>query len=215
MLSIIEVQQTNNNTMRIKLLIGFFSLFLFTGLQAQNEEAKSRKELRKERKEAERKLYAEQQAKALEMLKNKEFVLEADIIVSNDGGNVAVEPVLNFLAITDDQIHLQLGSALQIGFTGVPRSQAFSSGRNGVGGLTLRGEASKYEIDYDEKRNDIRVRITYSSTVGRDFINITLDVFGDRSFAKINTMGKVVTMKGYHKTLEETTVFAADNIRDN
>jgi len=177
-------------------------MFFSFGLYAQNgEEEMTKKERRQAKKEQRQQEYAAKQAKALKMLQDKDIVLEANLLLGQKGETVQASPNINFIAISGEDIHMQLGSANGIGW-------------NGVGGVTFDGKMSVYEIYENEKSGVVGVRIRYTNLLSRDVITIDLSINGDRASARVNTAGRILTMQGNYMTAAESTVFKADNIRN-
>jgi hypothetical protein len=109
---------------------------------------KEMRELQKEKKKALRKEEQEQQeAVTKAMIENHRFVLEADYISGKNGASRPVNSSLNFVIIDSLKAIMQLGSNN-------------SSGINGVGGITLEGQVSKYTFTKLEKKNNNSYSVT-------------------------------------------------------
>lgn len=81
--------------------------------------------------------------KAIEALNEQEFVIEADRILFKYGRYSYVSPSTNFVSLSEGKATIQL---------------AFNSpyaGPNGIGGITLDGNASNIKIKSDKKGNVI------------------------------------------------------------
>lgn len=116
--------------------ITFFSILLFllslTGCKIQEDPAKVLAE-----KEEMQFLFES----AVQAVKDKSFVLEADNIVFKYGNRAFVNSNTNFVSLDGDKATIQL---------------AFNSpyaGPNGIGGITLDGNASKIKITEDKNGN--------------------------------------------------------------
>ncbi len=73
------------------------------------------------------------------MIEKQRFVLEADYISGKSGVPVPVNSTINFIIIDSANATMQLGSATGMGW-------------NGVGGITVSGSVSKYEVTRVEKK---------------------------------------------------------------
>lgn len=85
---------------------------------------------------------------AVQALNAKDFVLEADRVEFKRGRFVYVTPSTNFVSMSGDK------ATIQLAFNG-----AFS-GPNGIGGITVDGNASNVEMKTDKKGN-----VTFSMMV--------------------------------------------------
>ena len=129
----------------MKKLIALLALVLVsasTMMYAQESERAVRRADRKAQRDAERaRLKAEEQAadavayqQAVQALKNKQFVLEADQVIFRNGQSAFVSSTTNFVMMNG-----QL-STVQVAFnTPYP-------GPNGIGGVTVDGSASDMKI---------------------------------------------------------------------
>lgn len=111
----------------------------------QNAARKAEKEARKAAEDAQNMALFEQ---AVQALKNKDFVLEADRVEFKRGRFVYVTPSTNFVSMEADR------ATIQLAFNGA------YSGPNGIGGITVDGNASNVEMKTDKKGN-----VTFSMMV--------------------------------------------------
>ena len=145
------------------------------------ERRKLQKEMKREQQLAEA---AEKNAIVKLMLEHGTFVLEADRLRDARGNQVNVSSMINFVAI--DSIHavIQVGSNSYVG-------------ANGVGGFTVEGPVSKYEVEYSEKRGTWSVSYHVRSTSGN--YDVRMSVFGEgRAEATVSSSwpGRI-TYSGY------------------
>lgn len=82
-------------------------------------------------------------------LHERRFVLEADQVVFKRGRNAFVNSSTNFVSLFDDKAVIQISPLETVG------------GYNGVGGITLDGNASNIQIHEDKKKN-IRLSMNVS-----------------------------------------------------
>lgn len=85
---------------------------------------------------------------AVEALNAKDFILEADRVEFKRGNFRYVQPNTNFIEVKGDRATVQLALS------------NFSSGPNGIGGITVQGVTSGVEMKTDSKGN-----ISYSMMV--------------------------------------------------
>lgn len=128
---------------RVLLLLAVL-LFSAGTMMAQQDKAaekaakKAEKEAKKAAEAVEEMALFEQGAQAL---KDKKFVLEADRVEFKRGRFVYVTPSTNFVSMDGDRATIQLAFNTSAG------------GPNGIGGITVDGNASNVEIKTDKKGN--------------------------------------------------------------
>ncbi len=89
----------------------------------------------------------------------KSFVIEADAVTFKNGVRVIVNSMTNFIAVDGDRGVVQISPS------------NFSSGPNGVGGITVDGTISNYQVTTDKKG------VTHvSMNVTGAIINATVDI---------------------------------------
>lgn len=143
-----------------------------TMLQAQTvakdkEAVKAAKEAEKKAKEAEKQARkaaeaAESQAwynAAVQAMNERKFVLEADRIEFKRGSFVYVTPTTNFVSLDGNHATIQL--AFNTG----------AAGPNGLGGITVDGNASGIEMTKDKKGN-----ITFKMMVQGSAVSATVNI---------------------------------------
>lgn len=140
----------------------FVLLFLAVGLTIAAV-AQDNKETKKERKERERKAAA---VAMKEFLSEKEFVLEANNLYDRYGQIYQVQSNLNFIMVDGDQAVLQLGSNSTIG-------------SNGVGGVTIDGKVTKYDLKANEKRGTFSLTMHIASSAGNYDVRLSTGTSGN------------------------------------
>ncbi len=76
---------------------------------------------------------------AIAAIRNKDFVLEADNVTFRSGNTVLVNSTTNFISVKGNRAVVQISPS------------NFASGPNGVGGVTVQGSISNYQIQTDKK----------------------------------------------------------------
>lgn len=104
--------------------------------QAEKEAKKAEKAAKKAAEEAEANALFEQ---AVQALKNKDFVLEADRIEFKRGSFVYVTPNTNFVSVKGEKATIQLAFNTP------------AAGPNGIGGITVDGTTSGVQMKTDKK----------------------------------------------------------------
>lgn len=114
-----------------------------------------------ERKAIQEKLDSLMYVEAEKAISDKDFTLEADKVEFKYGQTSFVNSNTNFVSVTGDK------SVVQVAFN-VP-----VSGPNGIGGITLDGNISNYEVKKDKKGN-INVSMNVMGTGISALVNISL-----------------------------------------
>lgn len=157
----------------MKRLAFLLLLLLFTvNFYSQEEPVLSKKEQRKLAKEQKKAKRAEEDEKAREltkiMVENHRFVLEADYVGNKTGQRVPVASNLNFVIIDSTKSTLQLG-----GYQGI--------GVNGVGGVTVDGHITKYELKKVETKRGYfySLIINLMTSIGNYDITLSISELGN------------------------------------
>ena len=97
---------------------------------------------------------------AIAAMRNQDFVLQIDNVTFNNGNTVYVNSNINFLSVKGDRAVVQISPS------------NFAPGPNGLGGVTVAGIISGYQIMTDKKG---RVNLTYNvSGIG---LNAQIEVY--------------------------------------
>jgi len=81
------------------------------------------------------------------MVQNQRFILEADYISGRTGSRYPVSSTLNFIFVDSTDAVIQIGSPSGIGY-------------NGVGGITIDGRVTKYELTEKQNKRGTSYSIT-------------------------------------------------------
>lgn len=144
----------------MKRLVIFIVFIISTGfLFAQGNDENSTLS-RKEKRKAE----AEKQFELTkQMLENKSFVLESYYLQDRYGNRIPVMPDINFVAIDSTEAIIQIGSNWRIG-------------PNGVGGVTAKGQITKWELSENEKNQTFTLRMNVMTPIG--FYDLMFSILG-------------------------------------
>lgn len=179
--------------MRIIVFCLSFILVAINVSVAQENEKLSRKE-KKERK----KLQQEEQKKAIvELLTNKAWVIEAHTVFDRYNQSYQLNPSINFVGVNGDE------GALQLGFDGL-------IGWNGVGGVTIDGNVTKYEI---KEGSSPTVSLRFQGRgVGSANIQINVNSAGQATARVNGDFGERITFSGLLKSIEESIVYKGQSL---
>ncbi len=172
---------------------------------AQEEETLSKKELKQIAKEEKKsRMHAENEKKreltAL-MLEYHRFVLEADFVSDKRGNRIPVSSEINFIVVDSTHGTLQLGSP-------------YGLGRNGLGGITLEGRISKYNLKEIQKKTgkSYSLMIIILTSFGTYDITFQISEKGNtEATIRGNTMG-LLRYSGNLIPIGESKVFKGSTI---
>jgi Domain of unknown function (DUF4251) len=176
--------------------IVFFTLTLLfiSSLFAQtNENKKLTKQEKKELKESGRKKAKEG---IISILNEKRWVVEMTRVYSKDGSSFTLDSDINFISVDGNKIVIQLGFDQLNGW-------------NGVGGITLTGTISKYEINEGKKDKSpaqVKIRAT-GGTMGTVNIDLSIPTGTDATAYITGNFGENPRLNGYFKSLDKTRIF--------
>jgi hypothetical protein len=158
LLILIRIKEGKEKAM--KRLVIFIVFIISTGfLFAQGNDENSTLS-RKEKRKAE----AEKQFELTkQMLENKSFVLESYYLQDRYGNRIPVMSDINFVAIDSTEAIIQIGSNWRIG-------------PNGVGGVTAKGQITKWELSENEKNQTFTLRMNVMTPIG--FYDLMFSILG-------------------------------------
>lgn len=164
----------------------------------------SSREIRKAERDAERaKMKAEENAanalayqQAVQALKDKQFVLEADQVIFRNGQSAFVSTTTNFVMMNEQR------ATVQIAFnTAYP-------GPNGIGGVTVDGTASDMQMTTD-KRGNVNCNFSVQGIGISAQVFISLTNGGNNATVTVNPNfnSNTLTLNGNLVPLNQSDVF--------
>jgi len=162
------------------------------------EEQKSKKEIRAERKQQE--LLQRDALRTIQdgWAKNKTFVLEATQVFGKKGQMFQLTPSTNFVYVNGDQ------AILQLSFNGL-------SGWNGVGGITIKGKITKYKCDSENKNKPIYIQMSIQGSEGFQDVTLWISNSGSGEAQITDIKGNRIRFTGDVVSLEESKVFIGNS----
>ncbi|MCG8310932.1 MAG: DUF4251 domain-containing protein [Cytophagales bacterium] len=161
---------------------------------------KEKKISRKERKELKRQRHIEQKQAILDLFYSKKWVIEAHTVFDRYNQSYQLNPTINFVGVKDEE------GALQLGFDGL-------IGWNGVGGVTIDGQVTKYEIKEGKENSSPVINLRFQGRgIGAAVINVTVNT-SKQATARVNgDFGDRITFSGIIKSLEESSVYKGQSL---
>jgi hypothetical protein len=153
---------------------------------------------KQDRKEA-RRILMETNFKTLDtLLDRRNFVLEANYLQDNEGRRVVVTPLLNFIRVDTTMGVLQTGAS-------------FSSGYNGVGGVTAEGKITNWNLTKDFRNSSYFLRFSLVSNIGNFDISMIINA-GNFAQATITSLsyGRF-TWVGHLQPVYNSIIFKGQN----
>lgn len=177
----------------MKKTIFILSLALL-GIQIQAQETKTKKEIRAEKKAQE--LQAHQDTRIIQekWTNDKTYVLEALQVYNKQGETFHLNSSTNFVYINGDK------AVLQLAFDGLV-------GWNGIGGITVKGRITKYEVNLENKNKPIYIRMSIQGSTGFQDITLWISTSGSGEAQITDMQGNRIRFTGNIVSLEESTVF--------
>ncbi len=137
---------------------------------AVSQNVKTKKELRKEasqkKKEAKEAKLEDQYLATGAILNSRNLVLNANTKTSSSGVERNATAGLNFISVNSDNIVTQTGSNR-------------SKGYNDVGGVTLKGKITKWDLLKNDKNKSFNLHLEITSNLGGWPYDINIDVSAD------------------------------------
>lgn len=133
---------------------------------------------------------------AMQALNNQDFVLEADRLTFRNGRSAYVTPTTNFISLQGNKATIQIASTYH------------SGGPNGIGGITVEGNASNVKVETDKNGNvnfsmmvqgvGVSAQVSFTMPSGTNYCSATVNP---------NFNNHNITFSGYLYPREESNVF--------
>ncbi len=178
---------------RLTLMMTMFLLLLAGSATAQQVE----RELTKaERKALQARIDSLQFAEAEQAINNRAFTLEANQVVFKYGQTAYVTSNTNFVSVNDDEAVVQTAFNIPV------------SGPNGLGGVTVEGNTSDYQVKKDKKGNVLLSFNTMGTGISAR-VDITLYQGNHKASVTItpNFNSNRITLNGVIVPIEKSSVF--------
>lgn len=185
--------------MKKLLSVLILSVLVSVGANAQDTNTeKSKRELRNERKE--QTIVDQQTAEdSIKLaLTERDFTLRGNTFQSKLGPIVNVDNNVNFVAISGDQIVVQLGNLTTFGY-------------NGVGGITYNGNIQDLDLNEAKGRSGFTAKVVFNSPNTINTAMVRIDVNGDNVSARFINGSNQWVMRGYFERTTESNIFVSFN----
>ncbi|KXX70165.1 DUF4251 domain-containing protein [Flammeovirga sp. SJP92] len=193
----------------IKIFIVTISLFITSNVFAQEikedkpltkQELRAQKRLEKKKEREEKRLIAKQlemiiHEQAVQGIDSGTFVLEATQVYDRYGNIENVNSTINFVKVVGNN------AIFQLGFDGIV-------GLNGVGGITMEGKISNYEV---EKMENGRVNVSFNVQGPIMMASMSFTMDGEGNFANVKVRAQTenieLSFRGQIQPLNNSNVY--------
>jgi len=163
---------------------------------------KEERQLAKEKKIAEKK--AEEAQMLLitkELIKSRQFVLEADYIAGRTGNRQPSNSLLNFILVDSLESTFQLGNNFGLMY-------------NGVGGITVDGTVTKFELSerVTKRGTTFYIAMMLSSALGNYDIYWWINPSGNAEATVRGSFSGSITYSGKIKPLKKSRIYKGSSI---
>lgn len=193
----IACRKLNIRTMkRIAFMMTMFLLMLAGSAAAQEQEL-----TKAEKKALQERIDSLQYAEAVQAINDRAFTLEADQVLFKYGQMAYVNSNTNFVSVKDNHAVVQVAFNIPI------------SGPNGLGGVTVEGTFTEYDLKKDKKGN-VSLSINVLGTGISARVDITLYKGGNKATVYItpNFNSNRMTLNGVIVPLQKSSVFKGRSI---
>ena len=133
---------------------------------------------------------------AIQAINDKAFTLEADQVVFKYGNMAYVNSNTNFVSVKGDQAVVQVAFNIPV------------SGPNGIGGVTVDGSVSDYEVKTDKKGNtSITMNVMGTGISARVFISLPKGTNKATVEINPNFNSNRMTLNGVILPIQKSSVF--------
>ena len=178
-------------------------LFITAGLMANNEPTREEWKAmsRAERRAHREKVAMEQKQQLIEVVNTNQWVLEANTLQLKSGETFHIQSNLNFIAVSDENAVVQLGSDSRIGL-------------NGVGGVTVEGRITKKEINEGRKpQNPVTITMNVmGGAMGHTNLTIHVSPNGSATATVKDINGNQLTYRGQLVHQSQSSVFQGQKL---
>lgn len=186
----------------MKKIVSFVVLALWVALgHIHAQDQQDQKKLLREQRREDRRAQEERQdslqfSQAFQAINNKAFTLEANQVVFKYGQTAFVSSNTNFVSVNDGQ------AVVQIAFN-IP-----AAGPNGLGGITVQGSVSGYQVTTDKSGN-VYVAMNVIGAAISAAVNITLYSGSNQASVTVNPNfnSNQLTLNGQLVPSSQSTVF--------
>lgn len=175
-------------------MIGVFFSADVLAQQKQDDGEKSRKELRKEKRESRKKLYDLKKQVGVDLLEKRDFVLKPTLLANRRGDRTPVSSDVNFISIQGEYVTVQYGL---VGRNGV----------NGLGGQTFTGKIIDFKTFDQGEGKAYNALVSFNSPFLGNPMIVNISIRGSQAEARITHRGNFLRFEGDYLALSQTSLW--------
>ncbi len=181
------------------LILSFLFMFIINVSVTAQDSGKSKAEIKKEKKAAKKALRDSTRMAEISrvnaLIAGKKWTLETDILYGKRGQVFNVNSTFNFISIQDE------GGIIQLSLSSL-------AGWNGVGGVTVEGRVTKYDIINPKKEGDpVSLRATIMSSISSADVYLKVMTGGRAEITISGNWGERITFSGKLVHSSESRVY--------
>ena len=134
-----------------------------------------------------------------EIFEQQSFVLEANTVYSKKGRSFQMNSTINFVKLNDGV------GVVQLAFNGI-------QGWNGVGGITLDGNATNYKVDKGDGSKMPTVSFNMNGVAGGGTVRISVNSSGNARATVDGNFGDRVTFSGPLVPIKESSTYQGQTL---
>ncbi len=181
-----------------KLLFVLLVALLSFPVMAQKMTKEEKKAAKAEKKELQEKADAERAIVIKNSIDAKQFVLEALFLSDKRGERVVVDPIFNFIGLDGDKAAFQFSNGTTVGY-------------NGVGGVTVEGNVTNYEVSVN-KKGVYSIDFRISASFGSIFVSMNVFPTGQTEATISGSDSSKLKYSGNLLPLAESRIFKGSSI---
>jgi hypothetical protein len=133
------------------------------------------------------------------LIDSTSFVLTADFLSNRRGYRRLVVPMLNFIEVDSSQAIIQTGNSSGMGY-------------NGVGGLTISGKITKWNVSKDTVHKTFMIRMSVSSALGFYDVFMNVNSTGKTTATLTGTTRGEIIFEGNLCPLKQSGTFEGSSL---
>ncbi len=187
-------------SINIKWICFAFLILIFPdSLKSQDKElTKSQK---KEIKEKEKE---EELARIYKLIESREFIVEVDQIILDDGGIAIVNSTTNYFSVDSTKTMIQISYNFPLEQVNSPKGTTYYGDKNGI---SLEGNIDKYDLKERKPGKPIILSGSFNSFRGHSIFNISINSSGIANVTVRDQNGNQSIFQGKISSFSDSKVF--------
>jgi len=181
------------------------SFFVFLILILPNSLKSQDKELTKsQKKEIKEKEKEDELARIYKLIESREFIVEVDQIILDDGGIANVNSTTNYFSVDSTKTTIQITYNFPLGQVNNPAGTTYYGDKNGI---SLEANIDKYDIKERKQGKPITLSGSFNSFRGHSTFSLSVNSSGIATVTIRNQNGNQTVFQGKINNFADTKVF--------